>query len=688
MCGIKKPRAFTVIELLVVIAIIAILLSLLIPALIAAKGAAKKAECAANMATWGRFLHTYASSHDGALPQLAGNDDLYYDRSIHMVEFFAENDIPPKVAYSPSNALMAQAYNSDSWISYDWKQTWLEPVQSSFEPGAIFIDNSGDTGPAGAEETFICDDDTPTPFALVTGNWCEDETDVYPNGNNTAHYSDSEGAKARWTFNLGGVRGWGNMQLEAYVKKGPEGHPAVTYEVDGTGDPETATEICLYNQNESHSWITIGAFRIDGSGTRTVSVEGVGTGGSGVTGGDIIWAEDTEDPGLVDDETPGKFEVRYPMRWSEVPGQFISPGSIGDEAHMLKPDSDNDEATWTVDIPDGYEGRLQLDVHVPSTGQCDDVLYKVAGQGGGTQTATLDQTTHVGWNTIGWFQFSQGERTITVTRNEGATGSLWADAIRLRGTLHLEDAGGSRVWADAVRLTGNWYGGGDEPTSGFQVLEGAWTAASGGYGGNHQYPKTDEDGTARAAWYFTVPETGEYWVYGQWPAGEDCASSAKFTVVGGEGAKGASANQQDTENNGKWRRLCSTTFTGGITGRVEITTAASSNRHVIADGIAVVLPKEEEFEGEVIGYLYLGYRAEPQGEMAEGKEFQLLYSIQQADDLGSVAILVDLFAPELEAWTTHDDGVHILYADGHVDWKSAHDTELRWTDTNYTEFYW
>lgn len=63
-------RAFTLIELLVVISIIALLIAILLPALSAVKKSAQEIQCASDQRQLGLASHTYATDHDGVLPDL------------------------------------------------------------------------------------------------------------------------------------------------------------------------------------------------------------------------------------------------------------------------------------------------------------------------------------------------------------------------------------------------------------------------------------------------------------------------------------------------------------------------------------------------------------------------------------------------------------------------------------------
>jgi prepilin-type N-terminal cleavage/methylation domain-containing protein/prepilin-type processing-associated H-X9-DG protein len=74
-----KKNAFTLIELLVVISIIGLLMALLLPALSRARRQARAVVCQSNLKQWGLHLATYASDHDGYLPD--SENPLYATRA-------------------------------------------------------------------------------------------------------------------------------------------------------------------------------------------------------------------------------------------------------------------------------------------------------------------------------------------------------------------------------------------------------------------------------------------------------------------------------------------------------------------------------------------------------------------------------------------------------------------------------
>ena len=260
-------------------------------------------------------------------------------------------------------------------------------------------------------------------------------------------------------------------------------------------------------------------------------------------------------------------------------------------------------------------------------------------------------------------------------------------------------AGGTRVWADAVRLSGDWFGGGEEPTSGYHVLQGAttlWATSTDRYGSDYQYFSRSDPAT-RVAWYFTVPDEGEYSVYACW-VGKSVqrVTDAKFTITGSTENTIVYADQTDEQNNGPatqeyteaWRFLGETRFSPAMPGRVQLENTGGGTEYILCDAIAVARKAPTEFSRNVIGYLFLGHRDPLQGTVVPGGEFPLPSNVLEVDNPSGTAILVDFYAPESEPFTTHPNGVHILYVDGHVSWTAADHTRPRWKDDLGITFNW
>ena len=71
-----KRNGFTLIELLVVISIIALLIGILLPALGAARRSAQRIVCGSNLRQWATLSVSFASDHQGAMPQCFSPDDI------------------------------------------------------------------------------------------------------------------------------------------------------------------------------------------------------------------------------------------------------------------------------------------------------------------------------------------------------------------------------------------------------------------------------------------------------------------------------------------------------------------------------------------------------------------------------------------------------------------------------------
>ena len=429
-------RGFSVIELMVVVAILSILVAILIPVLHKMKLEAKKVACANHMVRWGQFIATQAttSTSRGVIPRLAADGDQFYDASELMKKRFADFDLPPEIAYSPSHPRLGA--RSD-WGVLEWE------YETPDFAGAVIIDNTDALEPsAGTPVEYARDDEEAPHFIEGAGGWL-----TYAEGaageceGDSAHYCDDPDADAWWRLDI--PEGSGDLTLEAFVQKGPLGHPNVLFEVEGrdgdVGSPQTSASISLVGAAEESAWVTLGDFRIEGPAVRIVKVKSVGAGGGGIPP-DLTW-DGTPGHGLIDPEPgPGDW-----VHWSVVAGDYV-----GTEA-CYTPDALS--ATWTVTIPEGYSGDLQVDAFVrKGTSRCRSVRYTIQGTGGAPTYLgrdLYDASTTAGWLfDLGTHRFHAGTRTITVEHDPDADHVadgcnmakhyIWFDAIRLTGTLEAE----------------------------------------------------------------------------------------------------------------------------------------------------------------------------------------------------------------------------------------------------------
>ncbi len=715
----RSRLAFTLVELLIVVVILMILAGILVPVVREARESARKARCSTNMAGFGRVLLTYAVAHKGALPPLPAPGDSYYDRSGGWPAFFAENDVPPEIAYSPSHVA-----TTGGWVDYTWTTPLADWDDSELPP--IYVDNSS-TGTPGSTtpEEWVKDDGQGEPVFLTSGMWAEENHAQAENLKAHKLNATLGDGWAKWAFDLGGLEGSGTMQLWVKMRKWPEGHNCVRYKFYGTrndvinGTPQKTIDVSLYNATETYGWVSLGNVTVEGQNAPYITVENVGPGMTG--GGSQTWdgtlgtaLNPTPNPAeSMVDGVQGAGNFSLSGTWSRSPASGNDPDTTGAVNGFAYGSTTADvSATWTIQIPAGYStaetGPIELWAYVKEgTDRCTTAKYIVRGRDSdtdATQTAILSQrdangdgdSVDRGWFKVGEFHFDGGARTIKVQRNSSTeTTTLRADAIALKGTLTQPVLNATTVWADAVKLSGDWSGP-FVPQPGYFVLEGTWEVISSAnqYGPNHQRERRG-GATAKAAWYFRVGKRQLYEVFGWWPAKADTrVTDAKFKVFGCTETIELSVNQADEDKNGTWRSLCRTLFDPAVLSRVEIDSSGpGTTRYTVADAIAVVPVKDNTYSRPIIGYLYFGYRADgadgyPSAGIVSGETIIMPASVQELSHPGSVPILADFHAPGSSGWITHKDGVHVLYMDGRVDWVPADETRERWVDTFSNRFRW
>ena len=173
-----------------------------------------------------------------------------------------------------------------------------------------------------------------------------------------------------------------------------------------------ARNSAVAQQREGFCWLAEGS----------VVDSGVVTGGVG-GGTPIEW---TGDEGLIED-----FSIK-----TNLP--TLQSSDLYGDAYSSPLDSTPASATWEILIPDGYSGTLQLEAYFKgSASYRGAVRYEVQGTDGDLQTVSDTQigaAVHA-WHIIGNFAFEGGSRTITLAKESSNNRYLWADAVRLTGTL-------------------------------------------------------------------------------------------------------------------------------------------------------------------------------------------------------------------------------------------------------------
>ncbi|MGC8840782.1 MAG: serine hydrolase [Candidatus Sumerlaeaceae bacterium] len=124
----------------------------------------------------------------------------------------------------------------------------------------------------------------------------------------------------------------------------------------------------------------------------------------------------------------------------------------------------------------------------------------------------------------------------------------------------------------------------DDGGAGFSLV-GTWTTGTSQaekYGTSYRY-KAKGDGSSKAIWNLSVPQSGRYEVCVWYPEGTNRATDAPFTVRHASGTTTIRVNQQKT--GGRWVRLGDFDFVAGQ-GSVELSDAiADSGQIVVGDAV-------------------------------------------------------------------------------------------------------
>jgi prepilin-type N-terminal cleavage/methylation domain-containing protein len=730
-----KPNrtAFTLIELLVVIAIIGILISILTPVLLRMKDEARKVQCIANMKAWGAMVGFYATNPKtyGQLPPIAGGNKMFYDQTQGMIDQFAEYGLKPQCAYSPSSPAFGSAYASNEWFCKRWSA--MVPDWAN----AVTVDNQGDgtlTGPAPVNTVLGPVDDQGGADKFAASGWSSQADGDATDGQ--VSYHDGGSSPAEWTFEASEIPAGSatSMALTAHVYKSTDGHPSVKYTVTGPSGEMGSQTIDHYAATPSWSEVALGSYAIASGADYTVTVEGQGPGGGGGT--TIDWSG-----GLItdDNDTPSPLTLQVPATtggsgdlattWGKL--NYAFPTCYDDQAYAT--DAAGAKFTYTVLTPitKNTSGTVTLWAYINKTtsDRATQVSYSlVTSDGSATATPASRTHSHSGsakaWYEIGTFAIpaQPATKTWTIvvektaeTSNSGAA-RVWLDAVKLVGTL-TPTPGGSWVWADSVKLEGPWVAPTPEPTDGYHVLEGAFILSTtsadhfrgAGWASADKYYQVALAGSAeakKAGWYFTPKVSGKHGVYAMWPGTADCATDAKFVIYSADTPSGkvCQMDQTDTINNNgtftdatkadaPWRDLSPTErlqFNVGEVGHVELHVPAGATAHHLADGICIAPDVQEDYERNLIGYLYLGHRSPVPGSASGGANLanEMPRSVKGCSNPSGTALLVDMYAEENREWTSHKDGIHVMHVDGSVIWKDASELQPRWTDLFGTTFSW
>ncbi|WP_428623320.1 putative Ig domain-containing protein [Sedimenticola sp.] len=200
-------------------------------------------------------------------------------------------------------------------------------------------------------------------------------------------------------------------------------------------------------------------------------------------------------------------------------------GLITADAVKLVPENAGpNTATWTYTPSQGGQYKVYARWTVYAT-RATDATYFVTDDGGTTPVTVNQQTQGGDWNLLGYYSFTAGN-SYPITLTDQANGGVVADAIKI-------------VSVDA------------EPNT--------------------------------AIWHFDIPESGQYRVYGYWPAYSSRATNAGYQIEHADGRSTVLANQQ--QNGSRWNLLGTFNFNQGEGYNVRLTDQADGT--VVADAVAL-----------------------------------------------------------------------------------------------------
>ena len=214
-----------------------------------------------------------------------------------------------------------------------------------------------------------------------------------------------------------------------------------------------------------------------------------------------------------------------------------------------------------------YEVYARWSAHA---NRATNVPIDVLQSNGATATATVNQTANGGvWNLLGTYTLDPATAAVTI-RNQGTTGYVIADAIRVVPVAIDVVVDNS----DSTRVT----------------LTGTWTSSISGvgfYGADYLHDNNTGKGTKSARFTAPVPSVGAYKVYARWTSNANRAASVPIDIVTQGGAT-TTVTVNQTGNGGYWYPLGTYTLdpaTASVTIRNQGTTGV-----VVADAVRFVTP--------------------------------------------------------------------------------------------------
>ncbi|MFW6157983.1 MAG: prepilin-type N-terminal cleavage/methylation domain-containing protein [Planctomycetota bacterium] len=267
----RQHQAFTLIELLVVIGIIAILSSMILVAIKGVYSTARDARCVANMKQWATFIHEHSSANRGALPPITGGQEPLYAAGPGLREYFAEHDLPPSIAYCPSNPALVGHIESETWGGIEWQQ-----YRMNFDSPVVLVDNTNNTEPSYGTVPTIIVDDGDSGFSTTAGWTSQSYSNAY---NQDYHWIVAEPAgeeKATWQVTIDDRGGELTGEVDLLVCAFWPNRPQYTlldahYTIEHEGDPNTS-DVVVSQYNQGDEFIELGTFTFNCGSSYTIEL--------------------------------------------------------------------------------------------------------------------------------------------------------------------------------------------------------------------------------------------------------------------------------------------------------------------------------------------------------------------------------------------------------------------------------